>query len=122
MDRGFEQAVAAGANAFALAPGAAAGLDPGRIADLAAKSRLPSISVARRYAKAGLLMSYGADIADLHRRAAIYVDKILNGADPADLPVEQPRRYRLIVNLKTATALGITMPPSILLRANEVIE
>jgi putative ABC transport system substrate-binding protein len=92
-----------------------------RVAELAARSRLPTMYELRPYVEAGGLMSYGADIQDLWRRAAIFVDKILKGADPADLPIEQPSKFQLVVNLKTARALGITIPPSILLRADHVI-
>ena len=92
-----------------------------RIAELANKHRLPSMYPHREYAEAGGLMAYGASLLDLHRRAATYVEKILKGARPADLPVEQPTKFELVVNLKTAKALGITIPESILLRADEVI-
>ena len=92
------------------------------IAELAIKHRLPTISNANQYAEAGLLMSYGPKLEDLYQRAAIYVDKILRGAMPANLPVEQPSRFELIVNLKTAKALGLTIPQSLLLRADEVIQ
>jgi putative ABC transport system substrate-binding protein len=93
-----------------------------RIADLALKHQLPVMSMFRDGVEAGVLMAYGADMGDLNRRAAIYVDKILKGAKPADLPVEQPTRFELVVNLKTAKALGLTIPPSILIRADQVIQ
>ena len=92
------------------------------IAESAIKHRLPTISNANQYAEAGLLMSYGPKLEDLYRRAATYVDKILRGAKPADLPVEQPSKFELTINLKTAKALALTMPQSLLLRAEEVIQ
>jgi putative ABC transport system substrate-binding protein len=92
------------------------------IAPLALKHRLPSISQPRVYAEAGGLMSYGPNTADSYRHAATYVDKILKGAKPADLPVEQPTKFELVVNLKTAKALGLKIPESIRIRADEVIQ
>jgi putative tryptophan/tyrosine transport system substrate-binding protein len=83
--------------------------------------RLPAMYNWKMYVQAGGLMSYGPSLPDSHWRAATYVDKILKGAKPADLPVEQPTQFELVINLNTAQALGLTMPPSILLQANEVI-
>jgi ABC-type uncharacterized transport system substrate-binding protein len=93
-----------------------------RIADLAVKRRLPTMCGVRGYVEAGGLMSYWAYEADLYRRVASYVDRILKGAKPGELPIEQPTRFELVVNLKTAKALGLTIPPSLLLRADEVIQ
>ena len=93
-----------------------------RIGDFAAKSRLPAISGDRRHVEAGGLMSYRPSVRDMVRRAAYFVDKILKGAKPADLPVEQPTRFELVINLKTAKALGLTIPQSILIRADQVLQ
>jgi putative ABC transport system substrate-binding protein len=105
-----------------LVAGAIANPHRTQIAELAVKSRLPVIYDRREFVDDGGLMSYGTNFADLSRRAAIYVDKILKGAKPADLPVEQPTKFELVINLKTAKQIGLTIPRSILLRADEVIE
>ena len=93
-----------------------------QLAELAAKHRLPAIYVRREFAEAGGLLAYGPSFPDNYRRAATYVDKLLKGAKPADLPVEQPTKVELVINLKTAKALGLTIPQSLLLRADEVIQ
>jgi len=93
-----------------------------RIVDLVAKSRLPATYDRREWAEAGGLMSYGPSFRDSFRLAAAYVDKILKGTKPGDLPVEQPTKHELVINLKTAKALGLTIPPSVLLRADQIIQ
>jgi len=93
-----------------------------RLADLAAKSRIPAIYGLRDHVEAGGLMAYSANLTEMYRRAATYVDKILKGAKPADLPVEQPTKFELVINLKTAKALGLTIPQSVLIRADEIIQ
>src|SRR5262249_54768182 len=90
--------------------------------ELAMRQNLPTISSERSYAEAGALLSYGASFSDLFRRAATYVDKILKGSEPAELPVEQPTKFILTINLKTANTLGLAVPPTLLARADEVIE
>jgi len=92
-----------------------------RLPELVAKYRLPAIYVFRVFVDAGGLMSYGVSLSEVWRRAASYVDKILKGAKPADLPVEQPTTFELVINLKTAEALGLTIPPMLLFQATEVI-
>jgi putative ABC transport system substrate-binding protein len=93
-----------------------------RIVKLAAARRLPAMYETRDWTTEGGLMAYGADAVDLYRRAATYMDRILKGAKPADLPVEQPTRFDLLVNLRTAKALGLTIPPSLLLQVTEAIQ
>lgn len=93
-----------------------------RLAELEARHRLPAMQATRERVEAGSLMAYGPSLADIFRRAAPYMEKILKGAKPADLPVEQPTKFELVINLKTAKALGLTIPPSVLIRADQVIE
>ena len=120
LDHAFEQA-GRNAQAVLVLPSVITTAHRWQVTALAAKHRLPTIYYLRDYVDAGGLMSYGSNFAVQWRRAADYVDKVLNGAKPGDLPIEQPTQYELIVNLKTAKALGITIPESILLRADEVI-
>jgi putative ABC transport system substrate-binding protein len=121
FDRAFSDMTRARAGALTVLGSAMFINERRRLVDLAAKNRLPAVYGVREYVDAGGLMSYGADNADVFRRAATYVDKILKGAKPADLPVEQPTKFELVINLKTAKALGLTIPPSVLARADEVI-
>ena len=92
-----------------------------RVAELSVKNRLPAMYGLREYVEAGSLISYGAEINDIWRRAAVFVDKILKGAKPGELPIEQPTQFELVVNLKTAKALGLTIPPSVLTRADDIV-
>jgi putative ABC transport system substrate-binding protein len=122
FDRAFLDMTRAGAGALAVLPSSIFLSERRRLADLAAKNRLPAAYPQREFVDAGGLMSYGPNVPDLFRRAATYVDKILNGSKPGDLPVEQPTKFELVINLKTAKALGLTIPPSMLQRADQVIE
>ncbi len=121
FDRVFSEMTRARAGALTVLGSPMFFVERRRLVDLAAKNRLPAVYPFREFADAGGLMSYGPNAADLLRRAATYVDKILKGAKPADLPVEQPTKFELVINLKTAKALGLTIPPSVLGRADEVI-
>ena len=122
FDGVFSEMTRARADALTVLTGAMFISQRRRLVDLAAKNRLPAVYAWREFVDAGGLMAYGPNLADLHRRAATYVDKILRGAKPADLPVEQPTKYELVINMKTAKALGLTIPQSVLLRADHVIE
>ena len=122
IEGAFKAATEARASAVLVSNGGFLDRQAGRIAALAAMSRLPAMYALRFYVDAGGLISYSADLIEIWRRAAVFVDKILKGAKPADLPVEQPTRFELVINLKTAKALGITIPQSLLLRADQVIE
>jgi len=122
----FEGAFAAMANervgALLVVPDPVFNLNQTRLISLAARGRLPSAFGQRGYVEAGGLVYFGPNLPDQYRRAATYVDKILKGAKPGDLPVEQPTKFELVINLKTAKALGITIPQSVILRADQVIE
>jgi len=122
FDRAFSEMTRARAEALTVQGTPVFDSERGRLVDLATRNRLPAVYSFNVYVEAGGLMSYGADIADLARRAATYIDKIFKGANPADLPVEQPTKFELIINLKTAKTLGLTIPASLLARADEVIE
>jgi len=122
LEGAFRRAVTRHADALTVLLDPVTLLNEAKVAELAARSRIPSIFYERRFATAGGLMAYGPLDEDLHRRAAGYVDKILKGAKPADLPVEQPTKFEVVINLKTAKALGLTIPPSLLQRADEIIQ
>ena len=122
FDRAFSDMTRAHAGALAVLPTPMFFRERSRLVDLAAKNRLPTVFPYREFVDAGGLMAYGPNLADLSRRGATYVDKILKGAKPGDLPVEQPTKFDLVINLKTAKALGLTIPRSLLGRADEVIQ
>jgi len=122
FDRAFSDMTRARAGALIVLGSSMFFTERRRLVDLTAKHRLPGVYSARDSVDVGGLMSYGANLADMFRRAATYVDKILKGAKPGDLPVEQPTNFELVINLKTAKALGLTIPQSLLLRADQVIE
>lgn len=122
LDQAFSTIAGDRAEALVVFPSPMLFNERRRIVGFATDHRLPSIANARQFADLGGLMAYGPSIIDLHRRATTYVDKILRGAKPSDLPVEQPTTFELVLNLKTAEALGLTIPPSLLVRADEVIE
>jgi putative ABC transport system substrate-binding protein len=122
LDGAFRTAVKAGANALITIRNPVLRRYTNRIAELAIKNRLPSIHEGSESVEAGGLMSYSANDAENYRRAAYFVDKILKGAKPADLPVEQPTKFEFVINLKTAKQIGLTIPPNVLARANRVIK
>ena len=122
LDQAFSTIAAERSDAVMVFPSPMLFNERGRIVDLAEKLRVPLISMGREFVELGGLMSYGADITDFIRRGATYVDKILRGAKPADLPVEQPTKFELFINLKTAKELGIEIPATLLARADEVVE
>jgi putative tryptophan/tyrosine transport system substrate-binding protein len=122
MERAFSSAIAQRVNALSVGNDSVLIANRIQVVQLAARHRLPAIYATRDFVDAGGLLSYAAHYPDLYRRAAAYVDKIFKGAKPADLPVEQPTKFEIVVNLKAASALGLEVPPTLLARADEVIE
>src|SRR5262249_56103756 len=122
LEGAFRQAVRDRRQAVSVVETAMVFAHRAEIAELARKNRLPMIGAWQLSASSGFLMSYGADLSDLLRRAGTYVDKILKGAKPGDLPVERPTKFEFVVNLKTAKAIGLIVPPSVLSRADHVIQ
>ena len=122
IEEAFKAATHAGVAALLVSASAALFVHQQRVVELAAKYRLPAMYEFRSFVQAGGLMSYGADVDDIWRQAAVYVHKILKGAKPGDLPVEQPTKFELVINLRTARTLGISIPRAVLLRADEVIQ
>ena len=122
FDRAFSDMSAKGAGGLVVQSTPAFEVERQRIVDLAAKNRLPAVYSTRVYVDIGGLMSYAPNYADLNRRAATYVDKIIKGATAADLPVEQPTKFEFVINMKTVKTLGLNVLPSLLIRADEVIE
>ena len=122
FDRAFSDMIRSRVDGLTVLPSNMFFSEHRRLVELAAKHRVPAVYPWREFVAAGGLVSYGLNVAELHRRAAVYVDKILKGAKPANLPVEQPTKFELIVNVKTAKALGLTISPSVMARADEVID
>ena len=118
----FDAAIKQRADAVIVGLGTLTQSNVGLVTDLAARRRLPSIYFSREFVDAGGFMAYGVSYPDLYRRAAKYVDKILQGAKPADLPIEQPTKFELAINMKVAKTLGLTIPLSLLLRADQIVE
>jgi putative tryptophan/tyrosine transport system substrate-binding protein len=118
----FKEATKARSAALAVTESPLFVSNPKRITELATKTRLPAIYTRKEFVESGGLMSYGSDRAEPYRRAAVMVDKILKGAKPADLPVEQPTKFELMINLKTAKVLGLTIPAVVMMRAEKVIK
>jgi ABC-type uncharacterized transport system substrate-binding protein len=122
LERAFKAVTDARAGSVLLTAGGLFFRHARRVVDLAARSRLPAMYPHRMYTEVGGLISFSNDLVEVWRRAAVFVDKILKGAKPGDLPVEQPTKFELVVNMRTAKALGLTIPPSVLVRADEVIQ
>jgi putative ABC transport system substrate-binding protein len=122
LPRRFDEMTAAGTDGYFVIAQPRTDEMRDAIAALALRHRLPGVAQLRRYADAGVLLSYGTSLSAVHRREAYFVDRLLKGAKPADLPVEQPTKFEMVINLKTADALGLIIPPSIFARADEVIE
>ena len=118
----FKEAIKARSAGLAVTLNAMANSNPKRIADLAVEHRLPAIYARGDFVESGGSMSYGPDETERYKRAAYYIDRILKGAKPADLPVEQPMRFELVMNLKTAKTLGLTIPPIVLMRVTRVVK
>jgi ABC-type uncharacterized transport system substrate-binding protein len=121
FDRAFSDMTKARAGALTVRPAPMFISERRRLVDLAAKNRLPAVYAWREFVDAGGLMAYGPNLSDLYRRAATFADKILKGAKPGDLPVEQPTKFELVINLKTAKELGLAIPPTLLFQADEVL-
>jgi putative ABC transport system substrate-binding protein len=121
LDSAFKEAAKKGNAALAVTPSPVANSNRKLIVELAAKNRLPAIYPDIRWTEAGGLMSYGADLSEPHRRVAVFVDKILKGTKPADIPVEQPMKFEFMINLKAAKQIGLIIPPDVLARASRVI-
>jgi len=122
FDSAFEAATKEHTQALLTGPGPVINTNHARIIEFAAKNRLPAMYAGPEFVNAGGLMSYAPDYTDQYRRTAVYVDKILKGAKPAHLPIEQPTKFELVINLKTAKQIGLTIPPNVLARADKVIK